>query len=207
MPKSTFRPNLISLEYSERRIGLTIGLTKGKLEVQAQEVHQLPNKENNNLTPHFSFLTIPLQQVDAITPLVPEESVPFVGEALRRLRADVGNQAAVLGFVGAPFTLATYIVEGGMSKNYTHIKQLMFTEPEVLHGLLQKLADAVVTYIKYQADAGAQTVQIFDSWAAQLSPQDFDVFAGPYISYIIQQAKKVCEEKPIKREGCILLFR
>jgi len=67
----------------------------------------------------------------------------------------------------------------------------MYTEPIVLHGLLQKLADAVVDYIKYQADAGAQTVQIFDSWAAQLSPQDFDIFAGPYIKYIIQQAKKV----------------
>ena len=67
----------------------------------------------------------------------------------------------------------------------------MYSQPEVLHALLQKLADAVVTYIKYQADAGAQTVQIFDSWAAQLSPKDFDIFAGPYISYIIQQAKKV----------------
>lgn len=78
-----------------------------------------------------------------------------------------------------------------MSKNYTHIKRLMFTDPAVLHGLLQKLADAVVTYIKYQADAGAQVVQIFDSWAAQLSPQDFDVFAGPYLHYIVKEAKKV----------------
>ena len=85
-----------------------------------------------------------------------------------------------------------------MSKNYTHIKKLMYTEPAVLHALLQKLADAVVTYIKYQADAGAQTVQIFDSWAAQLSPQDFDVFAGPYITYIIQQAKKVRWMKKIE---------
>lgn len=138
-----------------------------------------------------------MSQVDAVTPLVPEDCVPFVGEALRRLRAEVGTASTVLGFVGAPFTLATYIVEGGMSKNYTHIKQLMFSEPEVLHALLQKLADAVVTYIKYQADAGAQAVQIFDSWAAQLSPQDFDVFAGPYISYIIQQAKKQCPDLPI----------
>ena len=78
-----------------------------------------------------------------------------------------------------------------MSKNYTHIKKLMFSDPAVLHALLQKLADAVVTYIKYQADAGAQVVQIFDSWAAQLSPQDFDVFSGPYLSYIIKQAKQV----------------
>lgn len=138
-----------------------------------------------------------MKQVDAITPLVPEESVPFVGEALRRLRADVGNEAAVLGFVGAPFTLATYIVEGGMSKNYTQIKTLMFTQPEVLHGLLHKLADAVVTYIKYQADAGAQSVQIFDSWAAQLSPEDFDIFSGPYLRYIISEAKKQCPDLPI----------
>lgn len=138
-----------------------------------------------------------MKQVDAVTPLVPDESVPFVGEALKQLRAEVGNEATVLGFVGAPFTLATYIVEGGMSKNYTAIKKLMFTQPEVLHGLLQKLADAVVDYIKYQHDAGAQVVQVFDSWAAQLSPQDFDVFAGPYISYVLKKAKQQCPNLPL----------
>ena len=138
------------------------------------------------------------KQVDAVTALEPEECVPYVGEALRRLREEVGGgQSTVLGFVGAPFTLATYIVEGGMSKNYTHIKSLMFSNPEVLHGLLKKLADAVVTYIKYQADNGAQAVQIFDSWAAQLSPRDFDVFAGPYIKYIIEESKKQCPDLPI----------
>ncbi|KAL6772396.1 UROD1 [Auxenochlorella protothecoides x Auxenochlorella symbiontica] len=137
------------------------------------------------------------QQVDALRELVPEEAVPFVGEALRTLRAEVGSASAVLGFVGAPFTLATYIVEGGMSKNYTHIKKLMFSEPAVLHGLLQRLADAVVTYIGYQADNGAQTVQIFDSWAANLSPRDFDVFAGPYLHYIIKKAKEAHPDLPI----------
>lgn len=74
-----------------------------------------------------------------------------------------------------------------MSKNYTAIKKLMFTQPEVLHALLQKLADAVVDYIAYQHEAGAQVVQVFDSWAAQLSPQDFDVFAGPYLGYIFRR--------------------
>eukprot|EP00890_Picochlorum_soloecismus_P004590 jgi/Picsp_1/5131/NSC_02494-R1_uroporphyrinogen decarboxylase chloroplast precursor len=138
------------------------------------------------------------KQVDAVTALEPEDCVPYVGEALRRLREEVGGgQSTVLGFVGAPFTLATYIVEGGMSKNYTHIKSLMFSNPEVLHGLLKKLADAVVTYIKYQADNGAQAVQIFDSWAAQLSPRDFDVFSGPYIKYIIEESKKQCPDLPI----------
>lgn len=138
-----------------------------------------------------------MEQVKKMTPLDPEAVTPFVGEALRRLRAEVGNASTVLGFVGAPFTLATYIVEGGMSKNYIQIKKLMFTQPEVLHALLQNLADAVVTYIKYQYDNGAQVVQIFDSWAAQLSPQDFDVFCAPYIRYIIQEAKKSCPDLPI----------
>lgn len=138
-----------------------------------------------------------MADVSKVCPLNPEEATPYVGEALRRLRAEVGNASTVLGFVGAPFTLATYIVEGGMSKNYIQIKKMMFTEPAVLHALLQKLADAVVTYIKYQHDSGAQVVQIFDSWAAQLSPQDYDLFCAPYTKYIIAEAKKQCPDLPI----------
>lgn len=72
------------------------------------------------------------------------------GESLRQLRAAVGNEAAVLGFVGAPFTLATYIVEGGSSKNFANIKRLAFGQPEVLHALLDKLADNVTDYCRYQ---------------------------------------------------------
>ena len=73
-----------------------------------------------------------------------------MGEALRRLRAEVGNQAAVLGFVGAPFTLASYIVEGGSSSKYTHIKRLAFSAPDVLHALLGKLADNIADYVRFQ---------------------------------------------------------
>lgn len=90
------------------------------------------------------------QQVREVTPLVGEEATPYVGEALRRLREEVGGQAAVLGFVGAPFTLASYIVEGGSSKNYTHVKRLAFGQPEVLHALLAKLADGIADYVRYQ---------------------------------------------------------
>ncbi|EIE22656.1 uroporphyrinogen-iii decarboxylase [Coccomyxa subellipsoidea C-169] len=131
-----------------------------------------------------------MEQVNQVTRLEAEEATPYVGEALRALRAEVGNEAAVLGFVGAPFTLASYIVEGGSSKNYTHIKRLAFTQPAVLHALLSKLADNVADYIRYQADAGAQVVQIFDSWASQLSPQDFEVFSAPYIKQIIADVRK-----------------
>ena len=91
-----------------------------------------------------------LQQVEQVTKLDAHGSVPYVAEALTRLREEVGNQSTVLGFVGAPFTLATYIVEGGSSKNYTHIKKMMFTQPEVLHAFLSKMADNVADYVRYQ---------------------------------------------------------
>lgn len=131
-----------------------------------------------------------LEQVKQVTSLVPEEATPYVGEALTRLREEVGNQSTVLGFVGAPFTLACYIVEGESSKMYTHMKTLMFKEPAVLHALLDKLADSIADYVRYQADTGAQAVQIFDSWASELEPQDFDIFAGPYIQKIIDSVRK-----------------
>lgn len=81
---------------------------------------------------------------------MPEEIVPFVGQALRTLREEVGNASTVLGFVGAPYTLATYIVEGGSSKSFTHTKRLAFSQPEVLHALLGKLADSIADYVRYQ---------------------------------------------------------
>ncbi|KIY92306.1 uroporphyrinogen decarboxylase [Monoraphidium neglectum] len=97
-----------------------------------------------------------LEQVKQITKLQAEESCPFVGESLRILRQEVGNQSTVLGFVGAPFTLATYVIEGGSSKSFAHTKRMAFAQPEVLHALLDKLADNVADYVRYQADAGAQ---------------------------------------------------
>ena len=91
-----------------------------------------------------------VQQVEQVQKLDARGSVPYVAEALTRLREEVGNQSTVLGFVGAPFTLATYIVEGGSSKTYTHIKRLMFSQPEVLHAFLSKMADNVADYVRYQ---------------------------------------------------------
>lgn len=96
------------------------------------------------------LLSCDLQQVEQVRKLDAHGSVPYVAEALTRLREEVGNQSTVLGFVGAPFTLATYIVEGGSSKNYMHMKRLMFTQPEVLHAFLTKMADNVADYVRYQ---------------------------------------------------------
>ena len=106
-----------------------------------------------------------LAQVDALRPLNPAETMPFVGEVLTRLRSAVGNQAAVLGFVGAPWTLAAYVVEGKSSKNYAVIKAMAFQEPELLHKLLDHFAESIAAYLRFQIDSGAQVVQMFDSWA------------------------------------------
>ena len=138
-----------------------------------------------------------MAQVEALRPLQAAESMPFVGEVLTRLRESVGNEAAVLGFVGAPWTLAAYVVEGKSSKNYAVIKAMAFREPALLHQLLGHLADSIATYVRYQIDSGAQVVQLFDSWAGQLSPIDYDTFAAPYQKRVIDQVKATHPDTPL----------
>jgi len=136
-------------------------------------------------------------QVDALRPLDPAESMPFIREILQALRQEVGNRATVLGFVGAPWTLAAYAVEGKGSKTYSVIKGMAFSDPTILHQLLAKLADAIAVYARYQIDSGAQVVQMFDSWAGQLSPQDYETFALPYQQRVFQQVKETHPDTPL----------
>ncbi|BEV35668.1 uroporphyrinogen decarboxylase [Synechococcus sp. M16CYN] len=140
-----------------------------------------------------------ISQFSALRHLNPAESLPFVGEVLGRLRQTVGNQAAVLGFVGAPWTLAAYVVEGKSSKNYAVVKAMAFCEPELLHKLLNHFAESIASYLRYQIDSGAQVVQMFDSWAGQLSPIDYDTFAAPYQKKVIDLVKQTHPHTP-----CIL---
>jgi uroporphyrinogen decarboxylase len=137
------------------------------------------------------------EQIDQLTPLDPESALPFVRETLQALRQEVGNRAAVLGFVGSPWTLAAYVIEGKSSKNYAIIKRMAFSEPELLHSLLGKIADAIATYVCYQIESGAQVVQLFDSWAGQLSPQDFSTFALPYQQQVVRQVKAKHPDVPL----------
>jgi uroporphyrinogen decarboxylase len=136
-------------------------------------------------------------QIDALHPLEPAETMPFIETILKSLRQEVGNQATVLGFVGAPWTLAAYAVEGKGSKNYEIIKGMAFTEPALLHKLLSKIADAIAVYVRYQIDSGAQVVQMFDSWAGHLSPQDYAVFALPYQQQVFKQVKATHPDTPL----------
>ncbi|MBD0344243.1 MAG: uroporphyrinogen decarboxylase [Coleofasciculus sp. Co-bin14] len=125
------------------------------------------------------------------------EKLTFVGEILQTLRKEVGNTATVLGFVGAPWTLAAYAIEGKSSKDYSIIKGMAFSQPKSLHQFLGKLADAIAAYVRYQIDNGAQIVQMFDSWAGQLSPQDYEVFALPYQQRVVRQVKETHPDTPL----------
>ncbi|NBO29242.1 MAG: uroporphyrinogen decarboxylase [Synechococcaceae bacterium WBA_2_066] len=138
-----------------------------------------------------------IAQVEALRPLDPASSLAFVGEVLGRLRESVGSEAAVLGFVGAPWTLAAYAVEGKSSKDYAVIKAMAFREPQLMHRLLSHFADSIATYVNYQIDSGAQVVQLFDSWAGQLSPIDYDTFAAPYQKRVIDQVRAKHPETPL----------
>lgn len=137
------------------------------------------------------------EQIDRLRPLEPEATLPFIKTILQTLRSEVGDKSTVLGFVGAPWTLAAYAVEGKGSKTYSIIKNMAFSEPMILHQLLAKLADAIAIYARYQIDSGAQVVQMFDSWAGQLSPQDYDTFALPYQQRVFQQVKQTHPDTPL----------
>jgi len=138
----------------------------------------------------------------------PPKAAPFVEEALRTLREEVTPETAVLGFVGCPYTLATYLVEGKTSKEYLEIKKMAFTEPDLLHAILKNLADSIAEYALFQIEAGAQLIQIFDSWAGHLSAKDYDTFAAPYQKIILDKIKEKYPNVPtvvyIKHSGAII---
>jgi uroporphyrinogen decarboxylase len=111
--------------------------------------------------------------------------MPFALEALRLARAALDGRAALVGFVGGPFTLASYLIEGGGSKNYALTKQLLYAQPALMHALLAKLAATIAEYAAAQVAAGAQAIQVFDTWAGELAPDAFSAFAAAYQSPVI----------------------
>lgn len=125
------------------------------------------------------------------------EKLQFVGDSLRILRKEVGEKAAILGFVGAPWTIATYIVEGGTTRTYTKIKDMCHTAPHVLRALLAHLSKAIAEYIVYQVESGAHCIQIFDSWGGQLPPHMWDCWSKPYIDEIVSTIKRKCPQTPL----------
>ncbi|NNK94451.1 MAG: uroporphyrinogen decarboxylase [Desulfobacterales bacterium] len=121
--------------------------------------------------------------VDSLMIPEPNETMGFVMETIKLLRKEL--KVPLIGFAGAPFTCATYLIEGGSSKVFWETKKMMFTAPELFHKLMQKITACTSAYLVAQAHAGAQALQIFDSWAGILAPCDFREFALPYVKRII----------------------
>jgi uroporphyrinogen decarboxylase len=119
----------------------------------------------------------------------PHASLKFVMDALRAAKTGLHNAVPLIGFSGSPWTLATYMVEGKGSKHFRHIKELMFTHPNDLHALLEKLAISVAAYLSAQIESGAHAVQIFDTWGGIVAQDEFEEFSLRYICRVIAEVK------------------
>ena len=124
--------------------------------------------------------------VEALRMVDPQADLAFTLEAIRMVCRELDGKVPLIGFAGAPFTLASYLVEGSGSRHYIQTKQLMYHQPEAWHGLLDKLASVATTFLQAQIAAGAQVVQLFDSWVGCLSLDDYRRYVLPYTTQVIE---------------------
>jgi uroporphyrinogen decarboxylase len=139
-----------------------------------------------------------MEDVRMLNSVHAEADLGYVLEAIRILRGEL-NGIPLIGFCGGPFTVASYIVEGGSSREFLKTKTMMYSAPEVFHALMEKLSVVLSDYLVAQIRAGAEAVQVFDSWAGALSPQDYETFVLPYSRKILEAAK--AESVPVIHFG------
>ena len=122
-----------------------------------------------------------------LRPLEVDQDIPYVIETVRHVAAELNAQdTTLIGFAGAPFTVASYLVEGGPSRTFTKVKALMYQDPELWDDLVAVLADLSITFLRAQINAGAQALQLFDSWAGALSPNEYARFALPATKHVLE---------------------
>jgi uroporphyrinogen decarboxylase len=129
--------------------------------------------------------------------LIDSDELRYVSDAIRQARRALADRVPLIGFAGAPFTLASYAIEGGGSRNYIETKSMMYREPEAWHRLMDKLARVVTGYLRQQIQAGAQAIQLFDSWVGCLSPDDYAEYVLPHVQLIFEG---------LRREGVPLIY-
>ena len=140
--------------------------------------------------PRLEYTVNSVADVEALKVPDPATTMDFVLETVRRVKEMLAGQVPLIGFSGAPFTLASYILEGGGSRHYLKTKTLMYTQPQVWHRLMERLTETVVSYLVAQVEAGADAVQLFDSWVGALAPADFREYVAPYTRRIVDEVKK-----------------
>ncbi len=121
----------------------------------------------------------------------------YVADAIRSVKKALNNRVPLIGFAGSPWTIATYVVEGGSSKLFHTIKRMMYAEPKLLHALLQKITDLTIDYLHMQMDAGVDVIQVFDSWGGVLSGNAYQEFSLNYMRRIVEALKLKDPNKPV----------
>lgn len=145
--------------------------------------------------PRFSSPIKTIADVKKLPIPDPEQELGYVMNAVRTIRKNLHNEVPLIGFSGSPWTLATYMVEGGSSKAFTKIKKMMYAEPATLHLMLDKLADSVISYLNAQIKAGAQSVMVFDTWGGVLTGRD-------YLQFSLYYMHKIVDGLIHENEGC-----
>jgi len=147
--------------------------------------------------PKFAKPVTTIEQIERLS--VPDmgSDLKYVTDAVSLIRQELQGKVPLIGFSGSPWTLATYMVEGGSTKNFSKVKGLMFAEPEAMHKLLTVLADSVIDYLNAQIDAGAQAVMVFDTWGGVLSPRDYKLFSLAYMEKIVAGLTKTSEGRKV----------
>jgi len=124
--------------------------------------------------------------VDALRVIGPDEGLGYVMDAIKLVKRELAGKLPLIGFAGAPFTLASYLIEGGKSAHFVKTKRLMYGEPETWNALMGKLAEVVRRYLRGQVEAGADVIQVFDSWVGQLSPEDYREYVQPHVKHVLE---------------------
>ena len=140
-----------------------------------------------NEGPVFHHPVREMKQIKKLRGIEPEKDVPFLLDAIRMVRRELNGKVPLIGFSGAPFTLASYIIEGGHSQNYTLTKGMMYQNRAAWDLLMEKLTQVLIPYLNAQVKAGAQALQVFDSWVGCLSPSDYE-------EYVLPHSKKIFDE-------------
>lgn len=140
--------------------------------------------------PKFQKTVRTEQDIAQLPKLDSKVDLAYVMNAVSTIRSALGGEVPLIGFSGSPWTLATYMVEGGSSKEFRFTKHMMYAQPELLHALLQHLAESVIDYLNAQIEAGAQAIQIFDSWGGALAHREYQVFSLQYMQKIIAGLKR-----------------
>jgi uroporphyrinogen decarboxylase len=142
-----------------------------------------------NHGPKIDYKITDIKDIENLKIPIPEEDMKFVGDSIKMFREKLPENKPLIGFAGAPWTLSSYIIEGGTSRNFNKIKSFMFNKEKEFLLLMEKLSETITKHLIYQIESGADLVQLFDTWAGVLSPSDYEKYAFPYQKKIISNIK------------------